>query len=68
MRRIRLRAVAILGALVVPIAFLPSGVSMARSDQPGGTTYLVYELGSLGGTGYDGAPVMGSKKRRSSIC
>lgn len=50
MRRIRLRTVAVLGALAIPLPFLASGVSPAGAAQSGSALYQVTQLGSLDGT------------------
>jgi probable HAF family extracellular repeat protein len=50
MRRMRLRTVAVLAALAIPLPFLASGVSAARAGRSDQTLYQVTELGSLGGT------------------
>ncbi len=57
MRPIRLRAVAVLGALVIPLAFLTSGLSPARAKPPRPPLYHVTQLGSLGGTTSAGSSI-----------
>ncbi|HYT81199.1 MAG TPA: hypothetical protein VEQ37_18485 [Actinomycetota bacterium] len=50
MRPIKLRTIAVLGALVLPLRLLTSGANAVRAEQPGPTLYNVTQLGSLGET------------------
>lgn len=50
MRTTRLRTLAVLGALVVFLLLVTSGLSPAGAEQPRPTLYHVTRLGSLGGT------------------
>ena len=50
MRRIRLRTIAIMGALVFSLPFVYPGANLALAKQLNPTPYEITQLGSLGGT------------------
>jgi hypothetical protein len=50
MRTTRLRTLAVLGALIVSLLLVTSGLSPAGAEQPRPTLYHVTQFGSLGGT------------------